>query len=95
MTHKDLETQLLYLIRALKNEGLIAMQFASNSTQKNFVQSDADTVVVMSGGVLRSKKFIEDIVKQSGGKVMAFYENEIWANSDCQYISVHISKAKF
>mgnify|MGYP000238650483 CR=1 FL=1 len=43
----------------------------------------------------QSKKFIEDIVKQSGGKVMAFYENEIWANSDCQYISVHISKAKF
>ena len=95
MTHKDLETQLLYLIGALKNGGLIAMQFASNSTDKNFVQSDADTVVVMSGGVLRSKKFIEDIVKQSGGKVVAFYENEIWANSDCQYISVLISKAKF
>ena len=92
MTHKDLGSQLSNLINSLKDDGLVAMQFASSSTDKNFVQSDADTAVVMSGGVLRSKKFIEDIVKQSGGKALAFYENEIWANSDCQYISVHISK---
>ncbi len=92
MTHKDLEIQLVNLINSLKDDGLIAMQFASSAKIKNFVESDADPVVVMSGGVLRSKKFIEEIVNQNGGKAIAFYENEIWANSDCQYLSVHIAK---
>ena len=57
MTHEDLREQLIHLLRALKGDGLLAMQFASSQSNADLVVSDFEEQVVMSGGVLRSKDF--------------------------------------
>lgn len=92
MTHKELEEQLFQMIRSLKPLGLLAMQFASSQITPEFNASDDDKTLVMSGGVLRSKRLIREIVENSFGLIKNFYEKENWSNSDCQYITVHIAK---
>lgn len=90
MTHEDLREQLTHLIRALKRDGLLAMQFASSQSNSDLVVSDSDEQVVMSGGVLRSKDFMRDLIESCSGTIAGLFNKEAWTNSDCQYISAHI-----
>lgn len=91
MTHEDLREQLRQLLRALKSDGLLAMQFASSQSVAGLVVSDREEHVVMSGGVLRSKDFMKDLIESCSGSVMELFDKEAWTNSDCQYISAHIT----
>lgn len=90
MTHKNLREQLVHLLRALKPDGLLAMQFASCQSNAELVVSDIQERVVMSGGVLRSKAFMKDLVESCEGSVIGLFDKEAWTNSDCLYVSAHI-----
>lgn len=92
MTHEDLREQITHLLRALKRDGLLAMQFASSQSNSDLVVSDSDEQVVMSGGVLRSKDFMMDLIESCSGTIAGLFDREAWTNSDCQYISAHIVK---
>lgn len=92
MSHKDLEEQVTHLIRSLKKNGLIAMQFASSQRDHTLVTSDENKSVVMSGGVLRSKNSIQEIATHSSGRIQNFFDKEDWSNSECRYVTAHIVK---
>ena len=93
MTHKELEEQLAQMVRSLKPLGLLAMQFASSQMNPEFNQPDNDKTLVMSGGVLRSKKLIKELVENSNGLIKDFYDKEDWLNTDCRFITAHITKS--
>lgn len=90
MSHEDLREQLRHLLRSLKRDGLLAMQFASSQSKSDLVVSDGDEHIVMSGGILRSKKFMTELIESCEGSVAGLFDREAWANSDCLYISVHV-----
>ena len=90
MTHENLREQLIHLLRALKRDGLLAMQFASSQRNSDLVVSDIQNQVVMSGGVLRSKAFMERLVESCEGTVAGLFNKEAWSNSDCLYVTAHI-----
>ena len=90
MTHEDLREQLIHLLRALKGDGLLAMQFASSQSNADLVVSDLNQHVVMSGGVLRSKDFMKNLIESCQGSVTGLFDKEAWTNSDCLYVSAHI-----
>jgi len=92
MTHQALQDQLTHLVRALKCEGLIAMQFASSQSVPDRTSSDSDGSVVKSGGIFRSKNFMRSLVTICGGTIENLFEKEAWLNSDCQYMTAHIIK---
>lgn len=93
MSHNDLEEQVTHLIRSLKKNGVIAMQFASSQRDHTLVTSDQVKSVVMSGGVLRSKNSIQEIAIHSSGRIRNFFDKEDWLNSECRYVTAHIEKA--
>lgn len=90
MTHDNLRDQLTHLLRALKRDGLLAMQFASSQSNSDLVVSDVQKEVVMSGGILRSKDFMKDLIENCEGSVVELFDREAWTNSDCLYVSAHI-----
>jgi len=92
MSHSDLSNQLGNLFRSLKSDGLLALQFVSNSKNGNFVTADDSPSIQMHGGVFRSSQFMTEMITGCGGNVINVYKMESWENSDKLFQTVHAQK---
>ena len=92
MSHKDLSTQLGHLIRSLKNDGFLALQFVSSCENDQFVTEDDCLSTQMHGGVLRSTQFMSEMIRGCGGNVINVYKMESWQNSDALFKTIHVNK---
>ncbi len=93
MSHIDLQRQMAGLIRALKPQGILAIQYAGSAHDDSLTTWDPDERMCKTGGVLRSNAFFSELVTKAGGKV----ENMTYAETNLRYGSrfavAHIVRA--
>ena len=92
MSHNDLSVQLLHLIRSLRSDGILAMQYVSSCKDEQFVTEVDDLSAQMHGGVIRSPKYMTEMILNSGGTVIGAYEMESWEKSDAVFQTVHVRR---
>ena len=94
MDDPALTSQLHHLIRSLRLEGTIALQFAAPAApRKSSIAKKSPTFEeTVTGGFLRTPKELADIVRSSGGVVIAMLPREQWVKSSCQFWVAHIGR---
>ena len=90
MSDKDLIPQIREVCRALKPDGVFAIQMAQNIDNKHKIDQSVKTQ--KTGGVLRTNKEITKIIKSAGGKIIRQWEGPNFPEYNSRWTFVHIGK---
>ena len=87
----DLKTQLVNVIRALKPEGIFAMQFAFDTNEKNKLSVYTNRNF-QNGGVCRDLNYITKLVSEANGKIVWISKPTLYLKQQAGFYSIHIKK---
>lgn len=90
MSDKDLIPQIREVCRALKPDGVFAIQIANNIDNKPNLDQSVRTQ--KEGCVSRTNKEISKIVKNAGGKIIHMWKGPYFKEYNFGWIFVHIGK---
>ena len=91
MSNEDLKSQIRYLVRSLKDGGVVALQFAAPISGNNGSSNDHNLSVQAGGGVVRTSDEMIALVTEAGGKPRSVIPRENWEKYGSQYWVVKFS----
>jgi len=92
--NRTLTRQVSHVLRALRPEGVFAMQFADGLppvTKEHYYESLGAKQV---GDVLRTPQMMKELVRQCGGRIAWISKPEPYPDNDKQWFHVHIRRGR-
>ncbi len=81
------------LVRTLKPQGILAIQYAGSAHDDSLTTLDPDERICKIGGVLRSNVFFTELVTNAGGKVESMTYAETHLHYGSRFAVAHIVRA--
>lgn len=95
MCDESLGHQVFHLVRSLRNDGIVAMQFRAPLGLNLSQSRDALVSAQAKGAILRRPEDLERLVCESGARVLDITPHEKWTDSSSQWWVIKFARSVF